>query len=206
MVSEIRIYVEGGGDNKSTKIALREGFDGFLGDLKARARQRRLGWRVVLGGGVDETIKDFQLAQRQHRTAMNILLVDSDGPVEATVLDHLAGKLARSSDVEEGQCHLMVQVMESWLIADVEALERFYGSGFQRSATPNVQDVERVTKADVLAGLEQATRRTSKGKYHKIMHGGKLLAKVRPREVQAKAAHCKRLFETLAEIITEERA
>ncbi len=206
MVSEIRIYVEGGGDAKSTKIALREGFDRFLGELKAKARQCRLGWRVVLGGGLDETVKDFQLAVRNHPAAMNMLLVDSDGPVEGTARQHLAGKLARSSDLEESQCHLMVQVMESWLIADVEALERFYGSGFQRSAIPGGEDVEQVAKDRVLTGLERATRNTVKRKYHKIMHGGKLLGIVRPAVVRTKASCCNRLFETLESVITEGRA
>jgi hypothetical protein len=33
MVKEIRIYIEGGGDDRDTKRQIRQGFSGFLKDL-----------------------------------------------------------------------------------------------------------------------------------------------------------------------------
>lgn len=42
MVSEIRVYVEGGGNSKDTRARLREGFSGFLRDLVDKARQKRI--------------------------------------------------------------------------------------------------------------------------------------------------------------------
>jgi hypothetical protein len=42
MVKEIRIYIEGGGDKKETKKAMRIGFSEFLKDIKQIAQQQRI--------------------------------------------------------------------------------------------------------------------------------------------------------------------
>lgn len=49
--------------------------------------------------------------------------------------------------------------------------------------------------------MAKVSSRFGKPPYHKIKDGTKLLQNIRPRLVQAKAPHCRRLFETLDEII-----
>jgi len=50
VVSEIRIYVEGGGDQRSGKAAVQVGFSKFLSSLKKRARERHILWYVAACG------------------------------------------------------------------------------------------------------------------------------------------------------------
>lgn len=42
-MSEIAIYVEGGGDSAQQKAELRQGFDSLLGRLKSRALEKGIG-------------------------------------------------------------------------------------------------------------------------------------------------------------------
>jgi len=45
VVSEIRLYVEGGGDGKETKAQMREGFHTFLQKVVELARSKRVKWQ-----------------------------------------------------------------------------------------------------------------------------------------------------------------
>ena len=101
-------------------------------------------------------------------------------------------------EVSDDQCQLMVQLMESWLVADRDALRAFYGPGLNENPLPGLADVELIDKADVLGALEDATRRTQKGRYHKIRHGAKLMGRVDVDRVRRAARHCDRLFRTVA--------
>ena len=92
----------------------------------------------------------------------------------------------------------MVQMMEAWIIADIDALDAFYGQGFLRKSIPNPDNVESVEKRRVETSLANSTRHTQKGQYHKIKHGPQLLATIDPRVVRKKAPHCKDLFINLA--------
>ena len=96
----------------------------------------------------------------------------------------------------------MVQMMEAWLVADVAALERFYGQGFRRNAIPARDDVENIDKADLDGALRNATRDTQKGEYHKTRHGARLLEELDAATVRSKAPHCERLFAMLSAKIT----
>ena len=103
--------------------------------------------------------------------------------------------------VEETQCHLMVQVMESWFVADSAALKSFYSDGFNAKALPKSKDVETVDKDTVLKALDNATRKAKKGKYHKIKHASDLLSRLDPAVVRSASRHCDCLFRTLEELI-----
>ena len=59
MVSEIRIYVEGGGDTPRTQLPLREGFSKFLMDLKSIADQKRIGFSIIACGARGNAKNDF---------------------------------------------------------------------------------------------------------------------------------------------------
>ena len=56
MVTEIRIYIEGGGDSRSTKDELRGGYRVFLRDLYDLASTKRIRCRVVMCGGRNSTL------------------------------------------------------------------------------------------------------------------------------------------------------
>ncbi|HEX6912977.1 MAG TPA: DUF4276 family protein [Longimicrobium sp.] len=200
-MSEIRIYVEGGGD-KDSKARMRQAFSQFLSESRSAARQQRVQWSVILCGSRDDTFRAFERDQKLFPDAHLFLLVDAEEEVTAPPREHL---MARDpwdlSFAGDEQCHLMAQVMESWFFADPDALARFYGRQFGAKQIPARKNVEEVPKAEVEAVLKSATTRTQKGEYHKIRHGAPILESLDPRRVRARAPHCERLFETLAEAL-----
>lgn len=209
MVDEIRIYVEGGGDGAYGKAQIRVGFGQFLRDPAAQARNKRIRWSVIACGSRNDTFDDFKEALRTHPDAFNVLLVDSEGSVAVGLppWQHLLRRPGdwwlRPDGYSDEQCHLMVQTMESWFVADIDALNRFYGHGFHRSrllGNPKVEEIDRHTLA---SNLRDATRGTSKGEYHKIQHARKLLETVDVNKVCRAAPHCRRLFEVLNRKIDE---
>ena len=75
MVSEIRIYVEGGGQQSDTRAAVREGFSRFLGSLRGLARDKGLGWYLTACGSREATFAKFGQALSLYPNAFNLLLV-----------------------------------------------------------------------------------------------------------------------------------
>lgn len=198
MVKEIRIYYEG-------DPRLREGFNEFLSDIRNSAREKRIKFNMIACKATP--IRDFVLAVRTHRDAMNFLLIDSDGPdngslISSKVKAHSHWDSGVDSMVRDDQLHFMVQVMESWLLADREMLQRYYGQKFitnRLRGDPN--HVEQVRKDDVVLCLETATQNTIKGKYHKTRHAPELLMRIDVNKVRDAAPSCSRLFDSLEGII-----
>jgi hypothetical protein len=182
LVTEIRIYFEGDG-------ALRPGFSHFFEELKTKAGVRR--FRLIAGGSGAEVEKDYRIALKQHPDAWNILLRDSEGPVP-------------SESVDENHCW-MVQLMESWFLADPKALEDYYGDGFKRAALKKNPLVEQIPKDDVLDCLNRATRDTQKRRYDKTGHAPDILARIDPIKVRSAAPHCELLFQRLLEGLDQGR-
>ncbi len=198
MVNEIRIYAEGGGDGKDTKAAIRRGLGQFLSQLRGLARERRIRWNIIACGPRNAAFDNFKMALRSHPDAFNVLLVDAEGPVNQTAWRHLQERDGwNPAGVLDEHCHLMVQMMEAWLVADIDILESFYGNGFRRGVIPARDEVEAIDKAVLETALQNATRDSRKGPYHKIRHGSKLLCLIDSQIVRSKAPHCERLFETL---------
>ena len=146
---------------------------------------------VKAWGPRNDAYKNFMKAHAKPGV-IAVLLVDSEDPVTArTAWQHLRerdgwSRPARATDV---QCHLMVQVMESWFLADPDALERFYGQGFRKSALPRNPKIETVSKRDVENGLSRSTANSRKGRYHKGKHSFEILAKIDPGKVMAASDH-----------------
>jgi hypothetical protein len=92
----------------------------------------------------------------------------------------------------------MVQIMETWFLADREALATYYGNGFHAASLPGNPRVEEIPKEDVLRSLREASRHTQKGPYHKTKHTAHILRKTNPDKVQAAAPHCRRMFNELS--------
>ena len=198
MVTEIRIYVEGGGNDRYSWKKLRAGLSNFLNPLRELARSRRIGWSIIPCGSRNDTFKEFTMSLRHNPQAFNLLLVDSENKVTLPRWDHLRRQDRwQVPTLPEEHCHLMVQMIEAWLIADPEALAEFYGQGFLLGAIPARQDVEAVAKDDLMRALDRATARTQKGRYHKISHCADLLGRLDPERVRARARHCDLLFTTL---------
>lgn len=202
MVTEIRLYVEGG-DRKESKKDLRKGLRAFLKEVDDLAKQRGVGFQVIFCGSDEFTFKDFKNGMAIYPASFNVLLVDSDGPVTQSPWNHMKTQEKRKNwdpaGIDDIHCHLMVQEMEAWFMADVDALKSFYGQGFNENSLPQNQNVEQIDKSRIVAGLESATKETSKGKYHKTIHAPAILGKLKSSKVRKAAPHCERLFQTLTE-------
>lgn len=205
---EIKLYVEGGGkgSHKRATIKLQQGFDSFFGELKQAARKKKISFRIIPAGNTQSTYDDFIFSvANSPAQSFNLLLVDSDGAVAdgETARAFLQKKYKgwKLQTIADHQCHLMVQIMESWFIADVDALKSFYGQGFQESPIPKNKNVEKIEKTTIEKSLSSTTAKTQKGEYHKIEHGAKLLELINPQKVRKAAQHCEKLFTVIKKSI-----
>ena len=198
----IAIYMEGGGDGRATKEALRQGMDALLRPLKQAAREKALHWKLVCCGGRSETFRRFRNEITTARDTLVILLVDAEEAVHESPSIHLQVRDGWDMGfADDDAVHLMAQVMETWIVADSVALGRYYGRGFDENALPKGSDLEDVSKADITDALERATRHTTKRPYHKIWHAKDLLARIDVEQVKNRCPHCRRLFEALGQKI-----
>jgi hypothetical protein len=201
VVNKIWLFIEGGG-GKQSRDDLRRAFGEFFSGPREAARERGIHWRVVMCGSRDDTFKAFRAGVRDYPEDHVFLLVDAEQEVACAPRAHLAARdpwdLSFASD---DQCHLMAQVMESWFLADPDALAQFYGSQFGIKQIPPRKNVEEVPKSEVETVLKSSTAKTSKGEYHKIRHGAPILESLNADRVRSRAPHCDRLFEALQEAI-----
>ena len=184
------LYVEGGGA-AALKTECRKGFRAFL----QRAGVRREP-KIVACGTRRHAYERFCLALSAGDTAY--LLVDSEAPVMAA---HQAGPpdtwhpwghlKARPGDgwdkpsgAEDRHCHLMVECMETWFIADAGTLATYFGQGFAPNALPRRHDVEAIAKVTIFGTLSAATRACkTKAHYGKGAHSFEILARIDPAKV-----------------------
>lgn len=201
----MKLFVEGGGDNNSSLATeCRKGFSKFITQAGICNRPK-----VIACGSRITAFKDYCTARNKGEPAL--LLVDSEAPIDALLEQgapetwkpwaHLkkrqGDEWTKPDNAEDIDCHLMVQCMEYWILADRETLARFYGSGFKESTLPATLPLEKATKSAVGSGLKMATKDTSKGEYSKGKHSFELLAQIKPELVMGKSAWAKRFVDEL---------
>lgn len=133
MVKEIRIYIEGDTSQKgkNTDISLRQGFNSFFRELIEKAKEKNITLRPITYGSKFETFKKFIDGKREYPESFVLFLLDSDAPIDDNETPKTFLQKQNPNwhlkEAEENQCHLMVQMMESWFFADKEKLAEFYG-------------------------------------------------------------------------------
>ena len=197
----IKIYVEGGGDDKSLKRKLREGFKTFFKNAKLRGRLPA----VVPCGSRNAAFDRFKKSVRTNEPGvMPMLLVDSEDPVGLGMSpwQHLKQRddWGKPDGTTEDQVHLMVQCMESWFLGDKDAVAKYYKEDFNSKALSGNTNPEKVDKDDVQDGLKKATRNTTKGAYSKGKHSFQILAAIDPAKVRQLCLHAERLLRTLEHV------
>ena len=145
MKKEVAVYLEGGGDTAATITPFRHGWSAFLKPVIDTARKSGVCWRVISCGGRQATYDAFCDALVNEPTVCNFMLVDSEEPVSTTVWEHLKNRVgdqwAKPLTAKEDRCHLMVVTMETWFLADPEAVQQLYKhtKGFKGTALNGIK-------------------------------------------------------------------
>jgi len=215
MVSDIAIHLEGGGNTSETLVPFRQGMSAFLKPLVDEARKRKIRWRIIPCGGRKEAFDSYCDALINEPKTSHFLLVDAEEVVTKPPWEHLKARIGDKWNAPESasdaQCQLMIVTMETWFLADPEAVKTFFKlkKGFDASVLPTLPPLpkppkvstvlESMSKDSVNAVLKKATKNTDDAHYEKIKHGAKLLAVIDSRRVRQQCPSCDRLFKTLAE-------
>jgi len=217
-VKTVKLFVEGGGDRKSLRTECRSGYNSFL----QKAGLSGYMPRIVASGSRNAAYSDYCTAIKNGEDA--VLLVDSESEVILPKDDHsieveysktwkpwyhLVNRLGQTGEVADSwekpsgssdeDCHMMVQSMESWFLADVATLKSYYGQRFRENSLPNRPDIESIPKDTVLSSLIAASRDTLKGSYDKGDHSFEILAKVNPDKVISQSPWARRFVTLLSE-------
>lgn len=207
MVTKVKIFVEGGGNNSELKAECRESFREFIKKAGMKGKMPR----IVACGSRNSAYDKYRKEVLKGVEAL--LLVDSEQPVD----DHCQSGAPQnwlpwvhlkkgSGDgwnkprgESEENCHLMVECMECWVLADRKAIKSFFGKGLRESALPSDKNPpESIGKAVALAGLKKATRDcVLKGSYSKGKHSFELLAQIDTTKVIASCPWAARFFDIL---------
>ncbi len=184
---KITIYLEGGGDSKELHTRCREGFRrlfercGFTGKMP----------KLVACGGRGQAYDDFCTGHRSSSQGhLTMMLVDSEDPmadIEAT-WTHLKDRDGwdKPNTADDEQVLMMTTCMETWIVADREALKSHYGYKFQESGLPNIVGLESKHRHAVQNSLVHATR-NCKNKYEKGKRSFQVLARLTPNALSAHA-------------------
>src|ERR1700686_1813303 len=119
MVKELRIYFEG-------DVLLRPGFHAFFKEIIDAARRKRCHVYLVAANG--RPVEEFHTGLKANPDACNVLLLDSEGPLNN------CDRSKRLTPKYEGSSFWMVELMESWFLADLKALCEFFRNRVREDA------------------------------------------------------------------------
>ena len=192
-----RLYIEGGGNSASESAQFRKAWSEFFRKAGLSGKLPS----IVRGGGRNRTFDQFKTAvANPKKNELPLLLVDSETAVAAehSVWQHLGSKdnWDQPTGTDDRQAFLMVQVMETYFVADRSSLKRFFGSDFNADRIPQWPNLETIPKETVFNALADATRECITP-YRKGKLSFELLAQVNPKIVANACPHAKDLLDTL---------
>ncbi len=178
------IYLEGGGDSKELRTRCREGFRKLFENCGFKGRMPHL----IACGGRDQVYEDFTTAcEIKSNTEYVAMLIDSEDLLNnlEAVWEHLKERDGwdKPEGVDNSQVLLMTTCMETWIIADREAMSKHYGKKLQDSALPSTQNLEQRSRHEIQDKLVHATRNCT-NTYAKGRRSFEILAKLSPDELE----------------------
>ncbi len=200
---KVTIYVEGGGDSKELHARCREGFRKLIEKMNVARNPA-----IVACGGRDQTYKKFKIAVSTASGEYPLLLVDSEDPIKTTdenpdsaeAWNHLKARdnWDKPSGVVNDQAQLMTTCMETWIMADRQALRVFFGQHLQTSALLPEQNLEARTREEVQDKLAWVTRDCGRDRgYAKGKRSFKVLEHLKPDTLKEHLPHFRRFVSTL---------
>lgn len=193
-----KIYVEGGGPGQLLDTLYRQSWRSYFEAAGLSGRMPK----VVRGQSRERTYDLFLTAVRNPRPReLPLLLVDSEAPVEPRQgtwqhLKTLNEKWEAPPGVGDDQAFLMVQVMETWFLADSALLRRYFGPNLREHHLRDRPRLEDISKDTVLTVLKKATAACPKP-YSKGKVAAEILAQLDPKTVEARCPHARALLDRL---------
>ena len=182
-MNKTTIYIEGGGDSSQLRIRCRKGFRillencGFTGNMP----------KLIACGGRNSVFDDFEIAHANKSDSDYVaMLIDSEDPLkDLDAWEHLKirDRWNKPSDSEDDQVLFMTTCMETWIVADRNALAKHYGSELQESALPSLVNLESRYRHDIQNDLFHATRNCSNA-YKKGKRSFDVLEKLSPDKLE----------------------
>ncbi len=191
MVS-VTIFVEGGGESKELKSRCREGFSklikkmGFVGHMP----------KIVACGGRKNAYDMFNIAMTSAGyDEYPILLVDSEDPISSDrPWDHLhvRDRWDRPVGANDDQAQMMATCMETWIMADHEALQKVFGYCLRRGSLIPANNLEERSRQELLEALKSATDNCGRNKgYDKGKRSFQILAELNTRSLENLSYFCR---------------
>ncbi len=178
------IYIEGGGvgpGSKDVDIRCREGFRKLLENCGFAAQKRMP--RLIPCGGRAAAFHEFKLANTNADGNFVALWIDSEEPMHdiEAAWQHLEqyDQWAQPAGATGEQVLFMTTCMETWFIADRNALQAHFKNKLKDSALPLLNNLESRNRHEVQRGLIHATRNCSNA-YAKGIKSYELLGKLSP--------------------------
>ncbi|MHB9025235.1 MAG: DUF4276 family protein [Armatimonadota bacterium] len=193
----VKVYVEGAGHTDFERTKCRQAFSTFF--AAAGLTGKRL--RTVPCGGRQSAYDAFVTALNNAGTdELPLLLVDSEDFIIAgqTSWQHLKAQdnWDRPTGASDDQAFLMVQVMETWFLADRELLRTHFTGNLIEHHLPAWQNLEAVSKVNILTALERATANCNVP-YQKGTLSFEILAKLDPNKVEVACPHARSFLQRL---------
>ncbi len=159
-------------------------------------------FRIVAGGSRTKIYKDFG---KIFQDSLSIVLIDSEKEISCDEKkckwDFLwkNEKWKKPKGATENSLFFMAACMESWIVADKDALQEFYGKCFQPKL-PQAKDLSTITKIDIINALEKSTKECGKEKQYNTNNkkdSFKILEKVDVAKITKRNIYAKDFFEFL---------
>jgi hypothetical protein len=201
MVS-VTIYVEGGGESKNLRMRCREGFNKLIKKMGFDKRMPK----IVACGGRKRAYDMFDTAMTSaNNDEFPILLVDSEDPIITSgPWNHLKirDKWDRPVGAKDDQAQMMVTCMETWIMADHEALHKAFRSCLREGTLFPLNGLEQRSRQELLDALKSSTNDCGKNRgYYKGERSFQILAELNPILLYKNLPYFHRFCKTLDEYL-----
>ena len=195
----VKLYVEGAGKTDLERQQCRQAFSTFFGAPGLLPVKRP---RTIPCGGRKSAYDAFVAAVKTAKhDDVPLLLVDAEDAVQPghTVWQHLKSRddWGKPVGANDDQAFLMVQIMETWFLADRDMLRAYFGDAFSEKHLRAWPSLEDVPKAKVYEALAKATAQCKTKTYSKGRISFEMLGKLNPVKVEKACPHAKALLERL---------
>ncbi len=160
---KVILFVEGSPD--TTNGILRKGFEKLLEKQLGKNKPK-----IIPSEGKSQAIKKF--LKNQLACDFALLLIDLDKPESELNNDLIENHL----ETKRENVFYMVQEMENWFLSQPDKLDQFYGvDNNGKKISDKIPKKKAIDFSEPDKVLEELSKNTKRGKYHKIRHGVELL-------------------------------